>query len=125
MSDFAAFVAQTAARPWEWGRMDCAMWLAQWCVWRWRVNPLLAWQDRYTTEAEAESIISDEGGLVALLRRQMTFAVEKARPDDGDVGVIVVSGQPTCAIRAGDKWAFRTPAGIGMVPATALAVWGD
>lgn len=122
---FAAFAALTAARPWQWGVQDCTTWAADWCVARWGIDPALPFRERYTTEAEAEALIAGAGGLVELVRPQMRFLAEKIAADDGDVGVIAVLDRPTAAIRAGDKWAFRTQAGIGFVAAPALIVWGD
>lgn len=122
---FAAFAAMTAAQPWRWGVQDCTTWAADWCVARWGIDPALPFRDRYATEEEAEALIAEAGSLVELVRPQMRFVTEKEAPEDGDVGVIEVMGRQTAAVRAGDKWAFRTEAGIGFVAAPALIVWGD
>lgn len=122
---FAAFAALTAGQPWRWGVQDCTLWAADWCVARWGIDPARSFRDRYATEAEADALIAEAGSLIELVRPQMRFAAEKPAPDDGDVGVIEVLGRQTAAVRVGDKWAFRTPAGIGFVAAPALIVWGD
>lgn len=122
---FAAFAAITAEQPWSDGVQDCCMWPADWCVARWGVDPARSFRERYSTEAEAEALIAAAGSLVELVRPHMAFLTQKEAPDDGDVGVIEVLGRQTGAVRAGDKWAFRTRAGIGFLDVPALIGWGN
>ena len=122
---FAAFMAMTDGRAWSWGDQDCTMWVSDWCRLRWRVDPAMPFRGRYDSEAGAQALIGEAGTLVDLISPQMVFLREKSEADEGDVGVIEVRGAQTSAIRVGDKWAFRTPAGVGFVAATPLIVWGD
>ena len=122
---FAAFMAMTDGRDWSWGDQDCTMWVSDWCRLRWRVDPAMPFRGRYVSEAGAQALINEAGSLVDLIAPQMVFLREKTDADEGDVGVIEVLGAQTAAIRVGDKWAFRTPAGVGFVNATPLIVWGD
>lgn len=122
---FAAFMAMTGAQPWAWGVQDCTLWVADWCKLRWRVDPALSFRDRYDSEAGAQSLIDRAGSLIGLVSPHMAFLVQKNEADEGDVGVIEVLGRQTAAIRVGDKWAFRSPAGVGFVDAAPLIVWGD
>lgn len=122
---FAAFMAMTKGRPWSWGDQDCTMWVSDWCRLRWRVDPALPFRGRYDSEAGAQALIDEAGSLIGLISPQMLFLHEKSEADEGDVGVIEVLGAQTSAIRVGDKWAFRTQAGVGFVAASPLIVWGD
>ena len=122
---FAAFMAMTDARPWAWGVSDCTMWVSDWCIQRWRVDPALPFRGRYDDEAGAQALIDEAGSLIDLISPHMVFLTVKDVADDGDVGVIEVLGRQTSAIRVGDKWAFRTQAGVGFVDADPLIVWGD
>lgn len=122
---FAAFVAISTPRPWRWGVVDCSMWMADWCAYRWGIDPAAPFRQRYSSEAEAEALIAEAGSLIALIRPQMGFLTEKQEAAIDDVGVIEVMGRQTAAIRVDDAWAFRTPRGIGFLDVPALIVWGD
>ena len=122
---FAAFMAMTDGRAWSWGDQDCTLWVADWCRLRWRVDPALPFRGRYDDEAGAQALINEAGSLIDLIGPQMVFLHKKTEADDGDVGVIEVLGAQTAAIQVGDKWAFRTPSGVGFVAASPLIVWGD
>lgn len=121
---FAAFVALSVRKPWGWGRQDCTIWVADWVIARRGIDPAMSFRDRYASAAEAEALIADAGDLIALVRPQMGFAAEVTGPVDGDVGIILIDGRQTAAIRDGNKWAFRTGAGIGFVECDALISWG-
>lgn len=126
MMEWEAFVAMTADRPWRWGVQDCTIWVADWCVARWGIDPAAAWRGRYDSEAEAEAAIAEAGGLAALVGPTLGF-LDARDPRDaqpGDVGIIRAAGREVAAICTGQMWAFRTPAGIGEARCTALRVWG-
>ena len=120
-----AFLARTWEAPFVWGSSDCTLWVADWCVVRWTVDPAASFRSRYTTQAEAEMLIED--GLAETIRPFMRFAVEKTADaaEDGDVGVVLVDGKETGAIRTGGLWAIKTAAGTGAADFPAVAIWGD
>lgn len=122
---FAEFSAESVQRPWEWGVQDCTIWVADWCVVRWGVDPAAAFRGAYATESEAVRLIRNAGGLIGLVAPSMGFTREKTDACDGDVGVIDVLGRQTAGIFVGGKWAFRTKAGIGFMECQPLIVWGD
>lgn len=117
------FLRRTWDAPFVWGRCDCTLWVADWCRERWGIDPAAAVRERYTTEAEAERLIAS--GLAETIRPLMRFAREKDAADVGDVGVVMLAGRETAAIRVGERWAIKTPAGMGEADLPAVAIWGD
>lgn len=98
------------------------MWVADWCIARWGVDPAASYRGRYDSRAGAEALTAR--GLVETISGVIGLA-GKIDPDEGDVGVIEVQGRHVCAIWTGAHWLFRTPRGVGMTGGPALAVWGD
>ena len=122
---FSDFAAASAQRPWAWGIQDCTIWVADWCVARWGVDPAEKFRGAYSTEAEAVCLIRSAGGLIDLVAPHLGFLTEKPTPSDGDIGIIDILGRQTASIFDGGKWAFSTRAGIGFVQCKPLIVWGD
>ncbi len=118
-----AFLQRTWERPFVWGESDCTLWVADWCKARWGMDPAGAFRGRYSTQAEAERLTAR--GLAVTVRPYMTFAREKEAADEGDVGVVIVDGKETSAIRAGGQWLIKTPLGVGAHDFLAVAIWGD
>lgn len=118
-----AFLERTAGRPWVWGVSDCTMWVADWCVQRWGVDPAAAYRGRYRDEAEMLALTAD--GLLPLVAPCMTFARLVEAPQDGDVAVVKAEGKQVSAIRVGPHWAITTPAGQHFARFKPLAIWGD
>ena len=118
-----AFLQRTADLPWRWGETDCTMWVADWCIQRWGVDPAAAFRGRYRNEAEMLALTAD--GLLALVAPCMTFARLVDEPQDGDVAVVEALGRQMGAIRVGPHWAIKTEGGIVFAGLHPLAVWGD
>lgn len=72
------------------------------------------WRGAYASEAEAEALISDAGGLLALFSAGMASAgiPEADDPLEGDVGVVSLMGEEAGAIFTGKRWAFAAEKGI-------------
>jgi hypothetical protein len=124
------YLAAAARRPWEWGGWDCCIFPGDWAVTWGLGDPVAEWRGSYSSHAEAEALIYDAGGLVALWDRGLASIgvarVEGVRP--GDVGVIgwtdAQGDHEAGAIWSGKRWALLCPAGVGYVSAEPLAVWG-
>lgn len=120
--DLGAYVRRTADLPWVWGVQDCTMWVADWCLERWGMDPAARYRGCYSDEAGAAAILA--GGMLAVISPEIPF-VPKQSAAEGDIGVIEIVGRQTAAISTGAHWMFRTPRGIGMAVRPALAIWGD
>lgn len=110
MSALAAYLAEGRTKPWQWGQHDCCAWPARWAG--------LDLPD-YASEAEAEAMLCEAGGLVALVDRAAAGKAEEVPARDvqpGDVGVIDLVAPDlgmveVGAIWTGQRWAFAPLAG--------------
>lgn len=121
-SDLDGYVLRTAALPWCWGVQDCTIWVADWCLIRWGVDPAARYRRRYHDEAGALALT--QAGLLATVGPEIPLR-RKDAPAEGDIGVIEINGRQVAAIWSGTHWLFRTPRGIGMTSRAAIAIWGD
>lgn len=120
--DLGTYVQRTTVLPWRWGDQDCTMWVSDWCLIRWGIDPAEKYRGTYTTEAEMLAII--EPGLLAVVEPEISLP-RKSAPVEGDIGIIEVAGRQIAAIWSGQHWLFRTPRGVGMTRRAAIAIWGD
>lgn len=112
-------------------RYDCCTFPADWAIARGHPDPMRAWRRLYTSEAEAEAIIFDGGGLATLFAIGMWEAgVPEIDPfprlgvgnlgphkipgdlREGDIGVLEIAGDGAGAIYTGKRWALAAPRGI-------------
>ena len=122
-ADLAAYLAAARARAWAWGRHDCTIWVADWCLLRWGIDPAQGLRGAYATEAEARALTAP--GLVATVAPRMQGLAVTHAPRPGDVGVILVRGDEVSAIRAaGQRWAFVTPGGLALARCDHVMAWG-
>ncbi|AXC50071.1 hypothetical protein DRW48_10535 [Paracoccus suum] len=118
-----AYLARTWDRPFVWGECDCTLWVADWCAERWGQDPAASFRGRYSTQDEAEALTA--GGLLETIRPFMGFLVEWTEARPGDVGVVMIDGRETAAIRTENGWAVKSLAGMGEANMPALAIWGS
>lgn len=128
----ADFLRQSrAVRP-AWGVSDCLMWPADWMLRLTGEDPGAPFRGRYASEAEAEAILAEQGGIVACLGRAAMSVglVAVERPAPGDVGVVVIpDGARALAVGAvfagPGGWAHMAGEGlqIGRVRRV-LGLWG-
>ena len=116
------YVRSTAELPWVWGRQDCTIWVADWCLIRWGYDPAARYRGRYADEAGMAALTG--AGLLATVAPEIGLP-RKDEPAEGDIGVIEVAGKQVAAIRSGPHWIFRTPRGVSFARRSALAIWGD
>lgn len=123
-----AFVADSNARPWEPGQVDCCMVLADWAMWLGHDDPAVHLRGTYDTEDGFRAIIAGAGGAVPVVAACVSKLAGKpvTSPKRGDIGVI---GSPTNihrqfgAIHDGKSWLVRMHGGFGQMTARTLAAW--
>lgn len=120
------YLMATADTPWEWGRCDCMLWVADWIKARWGVDPAESLRGTYSDEAGAEAIL--DGDVLAKTFDLLPREWQRSEAREGDVAIIAVprSNARVAAVWGGGGWIFKTPPqGIGMSRyAQPLAVWG-
>jgi len=133
MIDLGAYLKDQIARPWVWGSMDCTTFPAGWVQICSGIDPMTKWRG-YDSEVDAEMLIAQAGGLVALWDEGLAgiWPRHDADPRVGDIGIIPVldgAGEPIeiGAIFTGKRWAFRSPRGVGAISiaySDVVATWG-
>ncbi|WP_272848015.1 DUF6950 family protein [Paracoccus saliphilus] len=116
------YIRRSLDLPWAWGVQDCTIWVADWCMIRWGMDPAARFRGTYGTEAEAEALTGT--GLVDLVAPEIPLP-RKDVPEIGDIGVIEIAGRRVAAIWTGTHWTFRTPRGVSMSRRGAIAIWGN
>jgi hypothetical protein len=121
------FIAAELARPFTWGKSDCAAMADRWVQATCGFSPLDTFGRRYRDETEARQWLAEPGSIAVAVNRVMRAAGFKktAKPRTGDVGLVFHEGRLCVAILApGSVWVFRDEAGlIGVPPAHAWKAW--
>jgi hypothetical protein len=121
-----AFLRGASRTAFSWERQDdCLMWLADWTRARRGVDPGMPWRGAYRSALGAMRIVTEAGGLVALVERALApFGVRRTdAPRRGDVAIVALAGAETGAIVLGDNVAMLGPRGIVIAPASLVAAW--
>lgn len=118
MARFERFMAETMETRHAWGRSDCSLMVADWCMANGYTDPAAALRGAYTTEDECRSLVALRGDLCAVVTDCAELAGLKpiSEPQFGCVAVI---GSPSnadrqwSAIWSGHKWMVRWMAADG------------
>lgn len=123
------YLDQAAQTPFAWGAHDCATFPAGWVLSQLGADPLAIWRDTYATAEEADGLIAEAGGLIALWTQaaEQVGASRTSAPRAGDVGVVelplVGGARQLGAIRVNRAWAMLLADGVIVQPARCLAAW--
>lgn len=108
-------------------RHDCATLPSDWAVIRGFGDPMAKWRTAYESEEEAEQLIADAGGLLAMFEEgYCDIPMRVGRPVAGDVAVLCILGAEAGSIFTGERWAFVGERGVGFAPMpdrAILRVW--
>ncbi|MHC2677511.1 hypothetical protein ACVI1J_009674 [Bradyrhizobium diazoefficiens] len=88
----ADYLGEVAARACAYGRLDCAVLMADWVVRQGWPDPMPDRRGTYTTERDYRAAVRSEGGLVASCRRRFGHIglVETVAAEAGDVALVLV-----------------------------------
>lgn len=107
---------------------DCCTLPADWAVANGWSDPMQDYRGAYQTHEEAEAVVAEAGGLLALF--EAGFArigmPRGASAHLGNIGLIMFGDLATGAICTGEKWAFVGNRGLGFcaVPRDNIkAIW--
>lgn len=115
-------------RPWQWGVMDCALWLAEWLILNGYDDPAFDLRGAYSDEASCLALLAERGGLLAVVTACAARAglQEIDKPEHGCVAVIGSANNPArqcCAIWSSDGWRIFQEQGFLTVRARAVRMW--
>lgn len=127
MDALSRYLEEAAARPPDWGVLDCMLFPADWVLLATGHDPAAGWRGRYRTELGAAQLIRRGGGLPAMTRQAMTRWPATTAAERGDVGLIRIetpTGPTECGgICAGRAWSAIYVGGLYVGPAEPLAAW--
>ena len=120
-----AAIREARARPFEWGRHDCALFAAGCVAALTGADPASDLRGRYTTETGAARVIKRLGGLEGIGDARLGPRVPVLCAQVGDVGLIEQDGRDMAAVCAGQHWlAAALEGGLAVLPlAAARVVW--
>ncbi len=125
LADLAAHCRTGEATPFEFGRMDCSLWAADWVRLRTGTDLAADWRGRYATRREYRRLLLAQGGLVRVAARAVEHVgatlVPAATAQPGDVGIIVTEDGPALAVRGPDDWMAKTGSGLSHTPHASYA----
>lgn len=99
-----------AARPFGWGDADCATFCAAWV----KTVSGIDLTNGLKAHDKDHAVALTEGDLVAFAAGACEAAglIETSEPMRGDIGVILIGADATCAIRTLNGWAVKSADGV-------------
>lgn len=120
---FDALVAERMRRPFIWGQHDCCLWAADVVCAVAGFDPAAAERGRYASEADAQRMLAELGGLRAVGARAGQ-AIRPLQAGCGDVGLVSWMGRESLAACDGQHWLVPAARGLAALPlGAALAAW--
>lgn len=125
-----AFIADHLTRPWQPGKVDCLLALADWCVWCGYPDPVAEFRGTYDCEAGFRAMIERARGVVPLVRDRAIF-LGLMQTDEPTHGAIAVIGSRTNIQRQwgaiydakAQGWRVRFVDAYPALKARPLAIW--
>jgi hypothetical protein len=124
----AAFLADYAQKPFEWGETDCSLFVADWAMALGHDDPAHDLRGTYSTHVGCRKLLRKRGGIVSVVGECASRIGLCARPEPslGAIGVIGSHSdewQQWSAIWTGAGWAVKWDDQIVLFAAKPLAIW--
>lgn len=122
----------TGDAPWEWGKNDCGIWVADWIKARRAIDVAAPWRGRYDSAKGCHDIVKAAGGYINLVRERMwqMNIPETSSPDIGDVGLVRFhEARPTAYVGSmmgifdGSLWVVKMNHGLACGNYQYLLAW--
>lgn len=123
------FLDRAWRTPFEWGRFDCILFLADWSVEIGAGDPAQPFRSGYRSPLGAARIIRKAGGLAALVAREFEPLgwMRTDGPEAGDIGIVrtvTANGESEVGgLCLGDRCAVIGPAGLLISDTRFEAAW--
>lgn len=122
------FIVAHAARPWNFGSVDCLLTLADWVVYLGYMDPVPGLRGSYSTKAECIELMTRNGGAIGLTASACALLCirEIGTPGRGDIGIIgsaLALDRQWGAIYDGGAWLVRGERGFASVRGRWRKAW--
>lgn len=120
----AALIESRAETPFAWGTHDCVCWGAAAAEAMTGIDPWAARRGTYSTEAEADAILAEAGGLEALAASLAGEGAEVPPPRArrGDWLLAEIGNEVLLSVCLGERLAAPGPDGLRLLPVDRLGV---
>lgn len=110
----SAFICETAFEPFQWGKNDCALWVASAVFYETGQDPAADLRGAYSSGFGCRRIVMAAGGLVSLVTPRM--AACGLRDFDGSGAILAkLDGQTLCGLMVEGRALFKTQSGLRVV----------
>lgn len=113
------------AEPFAWGKLDCLLFVSNWCKKMSGVDPAALGRGKYETKRDAYFLLKKERGGLQECFDYHFDRVDQKFAQTGDVVVCELDAGKTCGIIGGQSdvaW-FKTPKGVLVRSVAAIACW--
>lgn len=125
--DLQRHCSRAVLEPFEYGRLDCSLWAADWVQIRTGVDLAATWRGTYATRLGYLRKLHRAGGLEKVTADALSSVgggpVEPRSAPLGSIGLIPTRDGAALAIRVQLSWAAKTGDGLFFCPAVVTA-WG-
>lgn len=117
------FIAAEAAKPFAWGKTDCASTADRWVAMVKGFSPMARYGRHHQSRDEAQAWLAEPGSIAVAFNRVMRAAGFRrtTEPKAGDLGLVIFDGRMCIAIHTGSIWFSRHE--DGLVGAPLKNVW--
>lgn len=127
MADLGKYLRDQGGKRRQAGAFDCVTIVADWLMANGLPDPMAHRRGAYDSEEQAQHLIAEAGGLVALFDQFLGAVGVTGRdgePEAGDVGVVAIRGEEAGAIFTGQRWALVGERGLIFVTLLADCIAG-
>lgn len=120
----ADFIEERRATPFEWGRQDCCIFVADWVTRLTGKDPAAEWRGQYKTEHGAALIINRNGGIMAFADAVFGNACDVKLARRGDVVCVDTPTGLALGVCAGRDVFAPGASGLVVIPTLeSLGAW--
>lgn len=115
----AGFIEARRSLPFVWGEQDCMTFACDGVVEMIGVDPIADKRGQWTTEAEGDAIVAEEGGFEAMMAARMAAAelpeVAPAFAQRGDIALVHYGNQETAGLIVGTTVAIPGATRVALI----------
>ena len=115
-SELDALLSARLNAAFEWGVHDCCLFAADAVQAMTGQDLAQGLRGSYSTEAEAEGVLANLGGVAALVTARLGEPVLPTMARPGDVGLVEIAGRQSLAVCIGQHWQAPGPDGLRVLP---------